>query len=92
MDKFEMNILNTQEYLPLVWYQYIDITLAVTLNLVTSDVVVLYPGIHHEAVLKALKDALDNRENKSIITDLKLKVLLEWLVLYCKPIISNSMG
>ena len=60
--------------------------------LVTSDVVVLYPGIHHEAVLKALKDALDNRENKSIITDLKLKVLLKWLVLYCKPIISNSMG
>ena len=26
MDKFEMNILNTQEYLPLVWYQYIDDT------------------------------------------------------------------
>ena len=32
--------------------------------LVTSDVVGLYPSIPHEAGLKALKDALDNRENK----------------------------
>ena len=33
--------------------------------LVTSDVVVLNPSIQ-EARLKALKDALDNRENKSV--------------------------
>ena len=37
--------------------------------LVTSNVVVLYPSIPHEAVSKALKDALDSRENKSIITE-----------------------
>ena len=36
--------------------------------LVTSNVVVLYPSIPHEAGLKDLKDALDNRENKSIST------------------------
>ena len=37
--------------------------------LVTSDVVALYPSTRHEAGLKALKDALDNRESKSISTE-----------------------
>ena len=34
--------------------------------LVTSDVMVQYPSITHEAGLKALKDALDSREIVSI--------------------------
>ena len=37
--------------------------------LVTSDVLALYPSIPHEAGLTALKDALGNRENKSISTE-----------------------
>ena len=56
--------------------------------LVTSDVVALYPSVPHEAGLKALKDALDNRENKSISTE----DLIKWLVLYCKTFILNLMG
>ena len=42
--------------------------------LVTSDVVALYPSIRHEAGLKALKNALDNRENKSISTEDLIKM------------------
>ena len=42
--------------------------------LVTSDVVALYPSIPHEAGLKALKNALDNRENKSISTEDLIKM------------------
>ena len=42
--------------------------------LVTSNAVALYPSIPHEAVLKALKDALDNREYKSIITGELVKI------------------
>ena len=37
--------------------------------LVTADVVGLYPSIPHEAGLNALKEALDNRENKTISTE-----------------------
>ena len=37
--------------------------------MVTSDVLALYPSIPHEAGLIALKDALGNRENKSISTE-----------------------
>ena len=37
--------------------------------LVTSDAVALYPSILHEAGLKVLKDALDNRESKPISTE-----------------------
>ena len=37
--------------------------------LVTTDVVGLYPSIPHEAGLKALTEALDNRENKHIPTE-----------------------
>ena len=33
----------------------------------------LYPSIPHEVGFKALKDALDNRENKSIITEDPIK-------------------
>ena len=42
--------------------------------LVTSDVVALNPSIPHEAGLKALKDALDNRENRSISTEDLIKM------------------
>ena len=42
--------------------------------LVTSDIVALYPSFPHEAGLKALKDALDNRENKSISTEDLIKM------------------
>ena len=42
--------------------------------LVTSDVVALYTSIQHEARLSALKDALDNRENKSISTEGLIKM------------------
>ena len=42
--------------------------------LVTSDVVALYPSIPHEAGLKALKDALDYRDNKSISTEDLIKM------------------
>ena len=37
--------------------------------LVTADVVGLYPSIPHEAGLKALKEALDKRENKNMATN-----------------------
>ena len=43
--------------------------------LVTSDAVVLYPSIPHDAGLKALKDALDNRESKSISTEDLIKMV-----------------
>ena len=42
--------------------------------LVIWDAVVLYPNIPHETGLKALKDALDNRENKSISTEDLIKM------------------
>ena len=42
--------------------------------LVTADVVGLYPSIPHEAGLNALREALDNRENKHIPTDNLLKM------------------
>ena len=42
--------------------------------LVTADVVGLYPCISHVAGLKALKNALDARENKSIPTENLLKM------------------
>ena len=37
-------------------------------------VVALYPSIGHETRLRALKDALDNRENKSISTEYLMKM------------------
>ena len=37
--------------------------------LVTADVVGLYPSIPHEAGLKALKEALDKKENRNIATN-----------------------
>ena len=37
--------------------------------LVTADVVGLYRSIPHEAGLKALKEALDKRENRNIATN-----------------------
>ena len=40
--------------------------------LVTADVIGLYPSIPHEAGLKAIKEALDKRENINLATnDLK---------------------
>ena len=42
--------------------------------LVTADVVGLYPSIPHNAGLKALKDALDCRQNKKIPTDMLVKM------------------
>ena len=42
--------------------------------LVTADVVGLYPSIPHEAGLNALKEALDNRENKTINTEDLIKM------------------
>ena len=51
--------------------------------LVTPDVVVLYPSIPHEAGLKALKDALDNREKTSISTE-------DFIKMAC--FVLNSMG
>ena len=39
-------------------------------NMVTADVVGLYPFSPHDAGLEALRKALDNRENKNISTDL----------------------
>ena len=42
--------------------------------LVTTDVIGLYPCIPHDAGLKALKNALDERENKSIPTKKLLKM------------------
>ena len=44
--------------------------------LVTADVVGLYPSIPHEVSLKALREALDNRENKQIPTDNLLKMAM----------------
>ena len=40
----------------------------------TADVVGLYPSIPHEAGLNALKEALDNRENKTINTEDLIKM------------------
>ena len=37
--------------------------------MVTANVVGLYPSISHDAGLDALRKALDNRENKNILTD-----------------------
>ena len=42
--------------------------------LITADVVGLYPSIPHEAGLKALSEALDNRENKQIPAENLLKM------------------
>ena len=42
--------------------------------LVISNLVALYPGIPHEAGLKALKNALYNRENRSISTEDLIKI------------------
>ena len=42
--------------------------------MVTADVVSLYPSIPHEAVLKTLRKALDNRENKQFPTENLLKM------------------
>ena len=42
--------------------------------LVTADVVGLYPTIPHNAVLKALKDSLDCRQNKKMPTDMLIKM------------------
>ena len=42
--------------------------------LVTADVVGLYPSIPHEAGLKALKKALNNRTNKKVSTDDLIKM------------------
>ena len=38
--------------------------------LMTTDVVGLYPSIPHNTGLKALRDALDCRQNKKIPTDM----------------------
>ena len=45
--------------------------------LVTSDVVGLYPSIHHEAGLRVLKEVLDRRQRKRSL----LKILSKWLSL-----------
>ena len=42
--------------------------------LVTADVVGLYASIPHNSGLKALKDALDCRQNKKIPTDMLVKM------------------
>ena len=42
--------------------------------MVTADVVGLYPSIPRNAALKALKDALDCRQTKMILTDVLVKV------------------
>ena len=42
--------------------------------LVTADVVGLYPSIPHNAGLKALKGALDCRQNKKIPTGILVKM------------------
>ena len=42
--------------------------------MVTSDVVALYPSVPHEAGLKALTDALENRESKFISTKVLIKM------------------
>ena len=42
--------------------------------LVTADVVGLYPSIPDEAGLKALKEALDKRENRNIATNDLIKI------------------
>ena len=42
--------------------------------LLTADVVGLQPSIPHEAGLKALREALNNRENKQIPTENLLKM------------------
>ena len=42
--------------------------------LVSADVVGLFPSIPHKAELKAREKALDNRENKHILTENLLKV------------------
>ena len=41
--------------------------------LVTADVVGLYPSIQHEVDLRALREALDKRDEKAIITEEFLK-------------------
>ena len=43
--------------------------------MVTADVAGLYPSIPHEAGLNAVREALDNRENKHIPIDNLLKML-----------------
>ena len=47
--------------------------------LVPADVAGLYPSILHEAGLKALREALDNRENKQIPTE-KLLEMAEFVL------------
>ena len=42
--------------------------------LVTADAVGLYPSIPHNATLKAVKDALDCRQNKKIHTNMLVKM------------------
>ena len=48
-------------------------------NLVTADVVDLYPSIPHKAGLKALKNALDKRKQKHIPTE-KLINMVEFVL------------
>ena len=43
--------------------------------LVTADVVALYPSIPHESGLNAIKEALENRDKKSVPTSNILKML-----------------
>ena len=43
-------------------------------NLVTADVIGLYPSIPHEAGLQALEEALEKRNHKQIPTDKLLKM------------------
>ena len=56
--------------------------------LVSEDVVGLYPNIPHEAGLKALKEALDERENRNIATN----DLIRMAEFVLKIIISNLMA
>ena len=42
--------------------------------LVAADVIVLHPSIQHNTDLKALKNALDCRQNKKIPTDMLIKM------------------
>ena len=44
-------------------------------NMVTADVVGLYPNIPHDTGLEALRKVLDNRENKKISTDNLTKMI-----------------
>ena len=57
--------------------------------LVKADGVSLYPSIPHESDLNAIKEALDNRERKSVPTEDIIK-MREFVLIFLKVRVTNQ--